>query len=81
MGAGKPIIGGGAGTGLSAKCAKAGLIVLADRHLLALVRQMVLSRLQGHSVQEISAGLVCTERKVQRVLERVRKRLERLQVC
>lgn len=41
-------------------------------------REMVVRRLQGDSVHEISAGLNCTVRKVQRVLQRVRKRLEHL---
>jgi RNA polymerase sigma-70 factor (ECF subfamily) len=41
-------------------------------------REMVLRRLQGDSVHEISTALDCTERKAQRVLERVRKRLQHL---
>jgi RNA polymerase sigma-70 factor (ECF subfamily) len=41
-------------------------------------REMVLLRAQGHSVHEVSAALDRTERKVQRVLERVRKRLDHL---
>jgi RNA polymerase sigma-70 factor (ECF subfamily) len=44
-------------------------------------REMVLRRLQGQSVQEISAELDCTERKTQRVLQRVRRRLEHLHSC
>lgn len=41
-------------------------------------REMVTLRLQGFSLTEISAEVARTERTVQRVLERARKRLERL---
>jgi RNA polymerase sigma-70 factor (ECF subfamily) len=42
-------------------------------------RQIVELRLQGYVISEISAQVHCTERTVSRVLERVKKRLERLQ--
>jgi len=40
-------------------------------------RQIVCLRLQGHSVPEIKGQIGCSERTVFRVLERVKKRLER----
>jgi RNA polymerase sigma-70 factor (ECF subfamily) len=51
------------------------------RGLAAHEREIVVLRLQGHSTAEVSAALDCTERKVQRVIGRVRQRLERLRVC
>jgi RNA polymerase sigma factor (sigma-70 family) len=42
-------------------------------------RQIVELRLQGYRSVEIAAQVGCTERSVQRVLERVRSRLERFQ--
>src|SRR5262249_4250194 len=51
------------------------------RGLAAHEREIVVLRLQGYSTAEVSAALDCTERKVQRVIGRVRQRLERLRVC
>lgn len=42
-------------------------------------REMVALRLQGHTVPEISDKVQRSQRSVERILERVRKRLERMQ--